>query len=627
VIHVHSPLPAAIARLAALTLRRTSRPSIVSTEHNRWETFHPLTQFLNTVTSRLDTVTLAVSDEVAESLTGPARRRVQVLRHGIDVHAVAQVRSNRADVRTELGIAPNEFVVGTVANFRPQKDYPNLLAAAKHLMDAGLPIRFVAVGQGPGENEVRRLHRELELGSQFVFTGFRDDAVRVMAACDVFVLASKWEGLPVAVMEACALGLPIVATNVGGLAEEFVNEDTALLVPAHNSTALANELQRIYDDRVLRALLATAATASSVRFDVGRVQQQLEDIYMRVGRSLPQKATASASTRSSARPKASRPEVIIRRATSDDRGRILDLCRVGLGWSDDPRFAELFAWKHDANPFGPSLLLVAEHGGRIVGLRAFMCWEFVRGGKVLRAVRAVDTVTHPDSRGLGLFTATTLEGLRNLDVEGVDFVFNTPNDQSRPGYLKMGWREVGTVPIAVRVVRPDGLGRLLTARTAASHWPEDVITGSAVAESMNELLAAAERDRHIREPVDNVRAISTHSTDDFLRWRYGSTLTGTRLVTHGDGAVIVTARRRGQALECSVLDSFALNPVDADRAAVGAARDMGADFVIRTGRPSVSGGFVPAPGFGPRLVWRSVRANACPPLANWQIPLGTIASF
>ena len=87
--------------------------------------------------------------------------------------------------------------------------------------------------------------------------------------------------------------------------------------------------------------------------------------------------------------------------------------------------------------------------------RVLMRWEFVEHGRVVHAVRAVDTATHPDYQGRGIFTRLTLHALDELRHE-IDFVFNTPNDQSRPGYLKMGWQVVGRLPTAVR---PTGLAR------------------------------------------------------------------------------------------------------------------------------------------------------------------------
>src|SRR4029450_11514322 len=106
-----------------------------------------------------------------------------------------------------------------------------------------------------------------------------------------------------------------------------------------------------------------------------------------------------------------------------------------------------------------SLLLVADHDDRLIGLRAFMRWRLAAGDRDLAAVRAVDTATHPDFQGMGVFSRLTRAALDAMEGQ-VDLVFNTPNGKSGPGYLKLGWREVGRVPVAVRVRRPL---RLLTA--------------------------------------------------------------------------------------------------------------------------------------------------------------------
>lgn len=145
-----------------------------------------------------------------------------------------------------------------------------------------------------------------------------------------------------------------------------------------------------------------------------------------------------------------------------DIDEVLDLMRVSLG---EPRLLrrtpELFRWKHIENPFGRSIALVAEEGGRIVGLRTFMRWSLVTpDGETLRAIRAVDTATHPEHQRRGIFARLTEEAVEVATHEGVDMIFNTPNDKSRPGYLKMGWREVGTIGALVRpsfaLLRPAG---------------------------------------------------------------------------------------------------------------------------------------------------------------------------
>jgi len=100
------------------------------------------------------------------------------------------------------------------------------------------------------------------------------------------------------------------------------------------------------------------------------------------------------------------------------------------------------------NPFGKSPVLLAFEGNMLVGVRAFMRWEWRQGDRIYKAVRAVDTATHPEHQGKGIFKTLTLQLVEQCRAEGVDFIFNTPNKSSKPGYLKMGWQEAGRLPIS-----------------------------------------------------------------------------------------------------------------------------------------------------------------------------------
>ncbi len=285
VVHVHSPYVAALARLAIRTLPRPVRPAVVSTEHNAWTTFKAPTRRLNACTSRLDDATIAVSEETRLSMSGPARARCETLVHGVDLAGLRALRAERRAVRDELGIDDATVLVGTVANYHPKKDWPNLLRAARVVADADPTIRFLSVGQGPLQQEVEALYRELGLDGVMTLTGHRPDATRLMAACDLFALASRWEGLPVAVMEALALGLPIVATAVGGIAETFTDGVDARLVPPRDPVALATAILDVAHDEHLRASLAAASERRAGDFDAGRAQRRIEEIYDTLARA------------------------------------------------------------------------------------------------------------------------------------------------------------------------------------------------------------------------------------------------------------------------------------------------------------------------------------------------------
>jgi len=125
------------------------------------------------------------------------------------------------------------------------------------------------------------------LGDSFLLLGVRDDAIRIVGACDIFVLASLWEGLPLAVMEAMALGVPVVATNVGGLRELVRDRVAGTLVPPRNERALAEAIAELATDPERRSAMGRAAAEDAARFDNGRAVAAIEAMYGRMvnGRS------------------------------------------------------------------------------------------------------------------------------------------------------------------------------------------------------------------------------------------------------------------------------------------------------------------------------------------------------
>lgn len=283
VVHAHLPLVAGIARLVVRTFPRRNRPRVVVTEHNAWSTYAWPTRLLNGVTSGLDDASIAVSDETKESMWWRGvRRRSLVIVHGLPVERVREERRHRARIREGLGIGPEEVVVATIANFRAQKAYGDLLAAARVVLDAGLDVRFVAVGQGPLEGVVRAEHERLMLGDRFLLLGFRDDATTVLAGADIFTLASTYEGFPVALMEALAVGLPVVATRVGGVGQAVRHGVEGFLVPPGRPDLLAAALVEVVSDPALRRRMADAAARRGGDFEIEVTVRRIEDVYLSV---------------------------------------------------------------------------------------------------------------------------------------------------------------------------------------------------------------------------------------------------------------------------------------------------------------------------------------------------------
>ena len=148
-----------------------------------------------------------------------------------------------------------------------------------------------------------------------------------------------------------------------------------------------------------------------------------------------------------------------------------------------------------------------------------MRWRFVAGDRPMSAVRAVDTATHPEFQRMGVFSTLTRAALEQLNDE-VDFVYNTPNEKSLPGYLKMGWRTVGTMRVSIRVRRPLRFARSVTAgETDPRRSPPTVHAEPAWAvldavDDLSDLLA---------ESLQEGPELSTAQSPEYLKWRYSDT--------------------------------------------------------------------------------------------------------
>lgn len=271
-----------------------------------------------------------------------------------------------------------------------------------------------------------------------------------------------------------------------------------------------------------------------------------------------------------------------------DLEEVLEVLRLSLG--EPPglrRTKELFAWKHFENPFGRSLLLVAEGEGRVAGFRAFMRWR-LKGpsGVTLNCVRAVDTATHPDFQRRGVFRDLTMAGIDQVTAEGSDLIFNTPNEKSGAGYLTMGWKEIG----AVGLMGLPGLGVLRRARPEPWNPAADLLVCNASPESLENAAL------HFDRPA---RGWRTPRTPDYLRWRFGAHPTARYLLYENDhGAGIGRANlRRGRR-------ELVMSELGGSRGPIGGLRRAARpDYTVAwfsaaspERRLAVSAGLVPIPG-------------------------------
>jgi glycosyltransferase involved in cell wall biosynthesis len=289
VVHFHLPYAAALGQLVVASLPGSVRPGVVYTEHNLWDrTPLPIRTLLRASMGRGELL-VTVSQASQDALPVTLRNRATMVVHGVDLSRsdglMAERDRLRAEVRAELAVAPGELLFMTVANLRPQKGYRVLLSAARMMADRGLPIKLAAVGGGPLRGTLEASHADLALGDRFQFLGPRADVLELLAGSDAFVLASLYEGLPVALMEASSVGLPIVATSVGGVPQMLEDDVDALLVPPGDPGILAEAMTRLAEDPGLRERLGERAKLRSSMFDIDQANRTVGEMYRRVVRA------------------------------------------------------------------------------------------------------------------------------------------------------------------------------------------------------------------------------------------------------------------------------------------------------------------------------------------------------
>jgi len=236
------------------------------------------------LTFAVDDHVFAISDHVRSSIPVPrafrllGTPRLETLYHGLDPVAAAAWPSGEG-VRSELGIPAGAPIVGHVGNFRTLKGHRILLEAAVIVRREFPEARFVLLGQGPVEAEIRHHAQQLGLNGSVVFAGWREDAPRVVGAFDVFVLPSIYEGLSIALLEAMAQGKPSVVSRVGGLPELIDHEHQGLLVEPGDPAELAQAILRLLRDPQLRSRLGVAARQRAAEFDIRRTVERIEQVY------------------------------------------------------------------------------------------------------------------------------------------------------------------------------------------------------------------------------------------------------------------------------------------------------------------------------------------------------------
>jgi glycosyltransferase involved in cell wall biosynthesis len=221
--------------------------------------------------------------ESYEAWLGELKKKVRVLHNGFDFPRIAPagvVREASRNIRIELGISPEARIVGTVMRLSDEKNPELWVKSAELVSQHEKNAYFVVVGDGPLRERLESMAASLGIQSKVLFLGKRQDIPDLLAMMDVFVLTSKVEGLPNVLIEAQALGVPVVATHVGGVAEVFENGVTGVLVDDHSPVAVAEAVLRLFsDEAMVERSRERAPVMIRDRFSIARMVNETLKVY------------------------------------------------------------------------------------------------------------------------------------------------------------------------------------------------------------------------------------------------------------------------------------------------------------------------------------------------------------
>ena len=281
VLHLHGYGATTFGRLAA-AIRRI--PAIVHEHANLTDT--PWFQKVaDKALAPFTDVGIAVSASTASFLIGARKvpaERVKIVYLGVPLEEFSRGRTAEeiAAARQDLGAAPGEFVVGCVTRLHDSKGNSFLVDAARLVTNERPGVKFYLVGEGPLREPLEQQARALGLGDRFVFHGFARDVARVVSAFDLSVFPSLWEGTPLTVFEALAMGKPIVATDADGLLDVLTPDHDARIVPKRDAAALAREILWMLDHADDRRRLGEGARATGRLYDIGAFVRKMERLYV-----------------------------------------------------------------------------------------------------------------------------------------------------------------------------------------------------------------------------------------------------------------------------------------------------------------------------------------------------------
>lgn len=280
VVHTHLFTADTYGRLAA---RLAGVPAVFSTVHNIVNPWKGAgRKLIDRLFARLSTAVVGCSEEVTQTLAtrdGIPQRKLVSIPNGIDLQKFSSFSG--AGVRAEFELPEDRLLIGIVGRLHEQKAHGDLFHALTQLPQVrDGTLNCLVVGTGGLQDTLKQQVKDLGLQNCVIFTGMRTDVPRLVAAMDVFVMSSHWEGLPIALLEAMASSKAVLCTRVGGIPDVVVDGDNGLLVDARDVPEFARRLENLLHDAALRRRLGERARETVIaRFDVSRTAEAYNRLH------------------------------------------------------------------------------------------------------------------------------------------------------------------------------------------------------------------------------------------------------------------------------------------------------------------------------------------------------------
>ena len=287
IVHCHSPIGGVVCRLACRKARKEYSTKVVYTAHGfhffkgasikAWMIFYPVEKFC----SRFTDVLITINKEDFNRAQKFYAKKVEYV-PGIGVHtdAFRNVVINKEEKRAEFGFDKDDFVLMSTGQISVRKNHEIIIRALAEIDNPA--IKYLIVGFGELEDQLNALTKELNLENRVVFAGYRGDVKELLHAVDAFAFPSLQEGLPVSLMEAMCVGLPVVCSKIRGNVDLVQDGKNGFLVDIHDYNAFANRIMLLFNDKELRNRLGSNASRTIENYSNKIVIEKMNQLYSEI---------------------------------------------------------------------------------------------------------------------------------------------------------------------------------------------------------------------------------------------------------------------------------------------------------------------------------------------------------